>query len=329
MMRQNSMAKCVVVMAFAIAAVGLSAANAWADPPVPVINWLHATSGTAAAIDNITSPGTNSPTVGNGTAGNVNNETIFGSMPTQHINPGQAIALTGQIIVSRTNLDPGQAIFGGNVRFGLWNAVNPNAGPATGWLGYFTGVGSGPTDSIFETRNPDDPTFNSALFNSDQGVSFATTAGPAPVSGSPLDGSGTGSGTGRFFKLGEFDADRNAPLLYNTTYDFKMQIIRSGAGTYVASASVTDHSAFTWNSGGITDFDGLFPPANGGTAAFTSHLTADFNRVGLLFASGTQANSANLTNVQVTVSNVPEPSTIILLIAGALSVVAFRALVRI
>jgi Dockerin type I domain/PEP-CTERM motif len=56
---------------------------------------------------------------------------------------------------------------------------------------------------------------------------------------------------------------------------------------------------YTWNIGGGTDFDGLFTPAaNGGNPTFTSHVTFDFDRVGLLFGGGTHSTSADMTNVQ-------------------------------
>jgi PEP-CTERM motif-containing protein len=319
----------VIVLAGALCAVLASiATQVFADVPVPVTGWLHAlpiAPPIMVSVDNIINANTNSPTIGNGTTANANNETVFGSLPSQHINPGQAITLTGQWQINRANISSGQVVPGRDVRLGLWDAVNPNAGPATGWLGYMANVAGGTTPGNLEVRNPDDPNFNNVSFISDQsGGSIATTAGPAPAGGSPLDGSGVGSGMGRYFRLAQANSDANMFLRYNTTYDFWLRVVRVNSGSYAIRASVTNYSSYTWNIGGCCDFVGLIPPANFGTAAFTSHLSADYDRVGFLFGAATGADSVNLTNVQVQVTNVPEPGTLTMLATGGLGAMLFR-----
>jgi hypothetical protein len=322
MRRRSHWVNSVVVISSEVVLIFLAASATRADAPVPVTGWLQYFNMTTSNVGNINNAGTNSPTVGSGTGGDVDNENVFGKFATLHINPGQQITLTGTLQFNRV-ANPTEAVPSGQFRFGLWDAVNPNASPATGWLGYMALAASGSGNGDFEVRNPDDPGFNTALALSNAGGgSIATTAGPAPASGSPLDGSGTGTGTGRYFGLGLSPVGGNAPLLVNTLYSFSVRVSRLASGTYSASATLSG-GPYNWSIG-ATDFDGLFPPANGGTAAFTSHLSADYNRVAFTLPGGLRADSVNLFNVQAQVTNVPEPSTWALMLVGGCWAFALR-----
>jgi hypothetical protein len=315
---------------------------------IPVQNWSRCTGIFSCAPDNVVNPLTNSPTIGNGTAENANNETVASTFPSVHLTPGQQIILTGQVKINR-EIPQSTSIPSGDIRFGLWNAVNPNAGAATGWLGYLANVGSGSGTGNLEVRNPDDINFNAALFVSDFGGSaIATTAGPVPTcnagqtcspnqlnpllatlsEASDISKVNYGQTSGRYFRLNQSMPTQFAVLQYNTNYNFSMRIRRLTATNYEVSASLGDQSTFAWSVGATADFDGLFPPAvvGGNPVPFTSHLTADFNRVGLLFGGGAHAASAQLTNVVVNV--VPEPGAVGLLLMAGLSTVAFRGRFR-
>ena len=58
--------------------------------------------------------------------------------------------------------------------------------------------------------------------------------------------------------------------------------------------------SYSWNIGGGTDFDGLFPLRNPTPPndTFTSHLTTEFNRVGFLWGGGTGADQVFMNDVQ-------------------------------
>jgi hypothetical protein len=333
----------------------------------PVTGWARCDAAACTpTVDNIVNANTSSPTIGNGTSGNANNETIFGTVPNVHLNPGQEVTMTMQMQVNKAG---STTIPGRDVRFGIWNAVNPNATAGTGWVGYMAPIASGGTPGRLEVRNPDSNSFNSSLFLSDQGGSLATTAGPAPATGSPLDGSGTGTAGPRYFLLAESGANGNAAYQYNRTYNVSFHIGRFGTSDNEVSVTMTDANptspvgdynndgtvnaadyavwrshlgtafalpnraaantgnvsqadydswksgfgstggtAFVWNLGGGTDYDGVIPPATTGTpptpVAVTSHLTFDFNRVGMLFGGATGADSAQLTNVQFGVDTI-------------------------
>jgi hypothetical protein len=365
MFRGLTLAAKVSAAAVAMAIVANLATRAAADTSAPVTGWLHYHTVTSADTDNVFNAATNSPTFGNGTSGNANNETVYGSFANQHLNPGDEITLTGQVQINRANITPGQAIPNGDIRFGIWNKVNPNVPQGTGWLGYQVYIASGNNVGNLEVRNPDDQGFNTFSFLSDpcHACSIATYVGPAPICAAgttcnpdPLTTDNTNiiyRGTRLYIRLANANPTGNSKLEYNTTYNFAFHIARYGTGDYEVDANVVktaldgdynndgtvnaadytlwrDHLGtsyllanrspantgdvnqadydtwrsgfgqhhYSWSIGGGTDFDGVKPLVPGGDGTFTSHLSADYNRVGLLFGGSTFADSANLSNVQ-------------------------------
>jgi PEP-CTERM motif len=87
---------------------------------------------------------------------------------------------------------------------------------------------------------------------------------------------------------------------------------------YTTWKSSYGQRTYTWNIGGGTDYDGVIPPAAGGT--FTSHLTETFNRVGLLFGGGTGADSAVLGNVEFGTDTIQTLSLNVNTTSGAASI---------
>jgi hypothetical protein len=389
MVRDRGLAGQVCATMVALGIVAQWVTSARADTSVPVTGWLHYHSITSADTDNVFDSATNSPTFDDGTAGNANDETIFGSFANQHLNSGDEITLTGQLQINKANLSPGQSIPTKDVRFGIWNKVNPNSGQGTGWLGYMALVASGSRQlGDLEFRNPDDDGFNKASFISNFGVNFLITTfvGPAPTcvaettcNPDPLTTDNTNvvyQGVRRYIRLAQNSATAN--LQYNNTYSFNFHIARYGTGDYEIDASVgqtdlhgdynndgtvnaadytlwRDHLGtsfalpnrspantgdvsqadyetwrsgfgqryYSWSVGGGTDFDGVIPTANGfndPAPSFTSHLSADYNRVGLLFGGTTSADSANLTNVQVSTDTIQTLSLQVNLTTGAANI---------
>jgi hypothetical protein len=110
----------------------LSAAPAHA---ASVINWTKTGASTSTNLN------TASPTVGNGTVDNADNESIYASMATISLTTvGQKVTLSGSATL--IGISPnGDAPYSNQFRWGLYNETGTPA-DNSGWLGYFAGNGS-------------------------------------------------------------------------------------------------------------------------------------------------------------------------------------------
>jgi hypothetical protein len=257
LLRVSAVKSFALLISFAIATSVCSSASA-----VAVVNWLKdpLVGGGAASVP-VTNAGTASPTIGDGTNNNVQNGTagtsIYGSTTSNvHIDDGQEAVLSGQLKLY------GATGAAREFRFGMWKKlVNSNVTPTSGWLGYMALNASGTTGGRLEARNPDDPAFNNTgvSFVSDQGGgSIATSSGPAPATGSPLDNTGVGcspnTGCGRYFKLAENTAANNGGFTSDIIYNFSIRVGRYGANENTVSASITTaNPTGDYNNNGAVD----------------------------------------------------------------------------
>ena len=222
---------------------------------VPVVGWQKdalVNNGAPNAV--LTNVNTNSPTIGNGTANNADDVCVWGATASNvHLDPNFEAILSGRLLF--TGADPGN---GRDLRWGMWKRIENGAPNPTGaWLGYMAEAGSGATPGRLEARNPDDPGFSTASFISNfGGASIATTSGPAPTTGSPLDSNNNvGAGTGRYFLLSEPPVTNNAVLNPNIWHTFEIRVGRYGEEVTVSGSLVADATPAVgdYNNNGTVD----------------------------------------------------------------------------
>jgi hypothetical protein len=241
-------------LTFAVA-LGIGMAFASAAQAVPVINWeKDPLINNGAPNADIIDGGTNSPTIGDGAANDADDVCIWGATPANvSLNANFEAVLSGRILM--TGADPGN---GRDFRWGMWKRVDNGATNPTGaWLGYMAEGGTGANPGRLEARNPDDPGFSTAPFISNLGgASIATTSGPAPTTGSPLDDfNNVGAGTGRYFLLSEPPVTDNAQYNPNVWHTFEIRVGRYGDEVTVSGSLVADAapSPGDYNNDGSVD----------------------------------------------------------------------------
>jgi hypothetical protein len=167
-----------------------------------VAGWTKAGASTSTNLD------TASPTVGNGTTDNADNESIYASMATISLTTvGQKVTLSGSATL--IGISPnGDAPYSNQFRWGLYNETGTPA-DTLGWLGYFAGNGSlANGGNLWERTNP-----NTGAFASITGATLQTTAA-AP--GTILTG-GVAPGV---------------------TYSFNLSLERTAAGMQIESSFI-------------------------------------------------------------------------------------------
>lgn len=268
----------------------------------PVTGWFVSSS---AAVTN---GETNSPTIGDGTANNADNTTIWAALadPVTLAN-GEEVVLTGS--VQLIGVDPGG---GDGMRIGLFDGNNwfdsvnnPtydgitdeefNAGTVpAGWAGFLATAASSPSAGAFDAKNPNYT--GGAGFN---GTNFVSTFEPnnlgldAPYGTSGVMVPGEANAAAKIIRLGS-----GAPVsgsLVDGSYDFELRVGRFGdentmsvrvvsqdtsalGGDFDGNGTVNGKDFLMWQRdtavGNLADWQANYGRSGGGDPRYLWNLTA-------------------------------------------------------
>jgi hypothetical protein len=295
MHRRRSTAWMVMIVAAGALAGGWLAGPARAQ--VPVINWTHDPITTPAGVL-CTNCNTNSPTFGGGDDA-LSNAHMWANMPSAvSLDNGKELVLSGRM--NLTGIDLQEA---GGFRWGFfydgfpyanWATLDPPptapAPPATrdqptiGWLGYIANSSAGGPNGRLEAKNPDKNNFFTRSSISTFGGERAFKAGPCANAQTP-DPDGCGASV---FYLAEATG-QNLPMP-DGNYEFQFILGRYGEEVDVTAVlqSLDPGNNYNLILGGGLDYEGRFPAGNdamGNPVVPRPHVTFEFNRVSLFFAS--------------------------------------------
>lgn len=228
----------------------------------PVTGWT-------VGLDNantvsLSNAGTSSPTLGDNTAEDADNTSIYAAFPSVTLGVGDKLTFSGSMQLS-TSVGLAPTAMAAEFRFGVFNE-NSSSGLG-GWLGYYATSPSGATGAGLRRRN-----VSTANYYSSTGTSIVLT---------------------------NFVADSSMTFV-DELYDFSLTLERTSTGILLTTTLENDQGY------------SLVPLTYEDTAA----NTATFNRVGFLAGGNLNVDQIQFSNIDVTVTQVPEPSIAAFLLLG-------------
>jgi len=273
-----------LIAAFVATALVVFGSNALASP---ITNWSIDDFTTAHfSYVNFSGLTTDSPVVGDGTDQNADYGAINASFPTVSLLDGQSLILSGSMTISGAKTTGERT----GLFFGILYEPGTVGNPVdhNGWLGYAA----------------DSSNDNGGVVSGDEGSGriFARDVDGTDFNTTTWLSVGAGRGV-------EVANDPQADTFADGTYDLMFKVTRNGSNA-VVSASIV-------GTGGTTYSDVLGPA----TVSDPTQLTLDFNRVGLW---ATDLDAEQVTYSGMDLSLVPEPTTVVLLGLGLLTLIGAR-----
>jgi MYXO-CTERM domain-containing protein len=289
-LRASTLATTLLAVAFA--------ANTVSAQTTPVTGWFSSGTGAVTA-----GQATNSPTIGNGTANNADNTTVWAALPTPIVLAnGEEVVLTGttQLI----SVGPGG---GDSIRFGLFNgnnwfvpgtnetydgladeAFNAGTVPAA-WSGFLAQCSSFGANALFDAKNPSFTGFNNNNFASTFGVTTGLPGVPGVTPFTP----GDPNTAAKNIRLAAGPPSQGG--VTDGTYNFEVRVGRFGdentmsvrlvsqdtqalAGDFDADSDVDGRDFMAWQRnpavGNLADWQANYGQSGGGAPRYLLNLTA-------------------------------------------------------